>query len=166
MAYDIRKIAAYGSVGVVIASFIILAFLLAPFKEVVGFVPIVELESVIDGSLAITVITDVHLDVIQLNLTIDRLEIKPLNGNWTVVEIPGGRVSFDLLRRQGTFLDAVISQLEPGSMIRMHIVQGIEYTNATLSNGDVVGVVLPSEEIEMKTPIRIGQRAYIIKRGA
>ena len=163
MAYNRRKIAAYGGVGVVIATIITLALIWAPFQEVVGLVPIVELESVTDGTLAITVITDVQVNVIQLNITIDRLEVKPLNGSWTEVEIPGERVSFDLLRRQGTFIEAVISQLEPGSMIRMLIVQGFEYANATLNNGDVVGVVFPSEEIEAKTPIGISQRVYIIK---
>jgi hypothetical protein len=164
LAYDIRKIAAYGSVGVIMASLIILAFILAPFKEVVGFVPIVELESIIDGSLAITIITDVSLDVTQIKLTMDKLEVK-LNGNWTEVDVPGGIMSFDLLKHPGTFFDA-LSYIQPGSTIRIHVMQGFEYANATLSNGDIVNLSLPNETIEVETPLRIGQRVYIIKGGA
>ena len=163
MAYNTRKIVAYGGVGVVIASSIILAFLWAPFAEV-GLVPIVELESVMPGTLAITIITDTQdINVTELKLTIDRLEVKLQNGDWSEIEIPGGRVSFDLFRRQGTFIDAVISQLEPGSVVRMHMMQGFEYVNATLNNGDVVDVVLQSEYIEVRTPIVIGARVYIIR---
>ena len=171
MAYNRRKIGAFGGVGAAIATVIILAFLWAPFTEV-GLVPIVELESVMPGTLAITLIADTPaINVIELKLTIDRLEVKPLNGNWSEIELPGGRVSFDLLQRQGTFLDTVISSLEPETMLRMHIVQQMgkidqpinQYANATLNNGDVVDLVLPSEHIEVKTPIVMGMRVYIIR---
>ena len=172
MAYNRRKIATYGGAGAVITAFIILAFLWAPFEEV-GMIPIVELESVTPGILAITIITDTPaINVTELKLAIDRFEVKPLNGNWTEVEISGGRVSFDLVHRQGTFIDVVTSQLEPGSMIRMHIVQQMgkidqpinQYVNATLKNGDVVNVVIPSEYIEFKTPIVMGMRVYVIRK--
>jgi len=171
MAYNRRKIVAYGSVGVVIAASIIIAFLSAPFAEV-GLVPIVELESVMPGTLAITIVADnPDITVEQLMLTIDRLQVKLKNGDWTEVEIPGGRISFDLLDREGSFIDGVLSQLEPGSMVRIYIVQQMgkidhpvnQYANATLSNGDVVSVVLPSEEIEVVTPITMGLRVYIVK---
>lgn len=164
MVYNKRKTIAYGGAGLIIAALISLVFLLAPFKEAVEFVPIVELESITPGKLAITVITDVQLDVKQIKLTMDRLLVK-LNENWTEVEIPGGTMSFDLLKHPGTFLDA-ISYIKPGSMIRMHFIQGFEYANATLSNGDVVNLVLLSETIEVETPIRIEQRIYIIQVGA
>ena len=166
MAYDRRKIVAYGGAAVITATVIIVALLSAPFEEEVGFVPIVELESVTPGTIKITIITDTQdVDVTELKLTIDRLEFRPKDGNWTEVEIQGGRFSFDLLRRQGTFIDTVTSQLEPGTMIRMHTVQGFEYANATLTNNIVVGVELPSE-IEVKTPITMSLRVYIIKTGA
>ena len=171
MAYNTRKIVAYGGVGAVIAASIILAILWAPFAQV-GLVPIVELESVMPGTLAITIIADdPDIAVDQLMLTIDRLQVKPKDGDWTEVELPAGTVSFDLLDREGSFIDDVISQLEPGSMIRMHVVQQMgkidepinEYANAALNNGDVVNVVLPSEEIEVVTPITMGLRVYIIR---
>ena len=171
MAYNLRKIVAYGGVGVVIAASVILAFLWAPFAEV-GLVPIVELESVMPGTLAVTIITDdPDIAVDQLMLTIDRLQVKPKEGDWTEVELPGGMVSFDLLHREGSFLDDVMSQLELGSMIRMYVVQQMgkidqpvnQYANAALNNGDVVNVVLPSEEIEAATPITMGLRVYIIR---
>jgi hypothetical protein len=171
MAYNRRKIVSYGGVGAAIAIVFILAFLWPPFTEV-GLVPIVELESVMPGTLAITVITDTQdIKVTELKLTIDRLEVKPLNGSWSEMELPGGNVSFDLLHRQGTFIATVIGQLEPGTMIRMHIVRQMgkidqpinQYANATLNNGDVVNVVLPNEYIEVRTPIVIGERVYIVR---
>lgn len=171
MAYNRRKIVAYGGVGAVIATVVILAFLWTSFEEV-GLVPVVELESVMPGTLAITLITDTPgIKVKELKLTIDRFEVKPLNGSWSEIELPGGKVSFDLFRRQGTVIDAVISQLEPGTLIRMHIVQPMgkidrpinQYANATLNNGDVVNIVLPNESIEVRTPIVIGERVYIVR---
>ncbi len=163
MAYDRRKIVVYGGAAVITATIMIVALLSAPFEEEVGFVPIVELESVTPGTMKITIIADTQdINVTELKLPIDRLEVKPKDGNWTEVEIQGGRVSFDLLRRQGTFIDAVISQLEPETVIRMHTVQGFEYANATLNSGIVVGVELPSE-IEVKTPVTMSLRVYVIK---
>ncbi|MDH5441074.1 MAG: hypothetical protein OEZ48_02655 [Candidatus Bathyarchaeota archaeon] len=163
MAYDRRKIVVYGGAAVITATIMIVALLSAPFEEEVGFVPIVELESVTPGTIKITIITNTQdINVTELKLTIDRFEVRPKDGNWTEVEIQGGRLSFDLLRRQGTFIDAVISQLEPETVIRMHTVQGFEYANATLNNGVVVGVELPSE-IEVKTPVTMSLRVYVIK---
>jgi hypothetical protein len=171
MAYNRRKIVAYGGVGVVIATSIILTFLWAPFVEV-GLVPIVELESVMPGTLAITIVADnPDITVEQLMLTIDRLQVKLRNEDWTELEIPGGKVSFDLLNRQGSFIDSVLSQLEAGTIVKMHIVQQMgkidqpvsQYANATLSNRDVVSVDLPSEEIELMTPITMSLRVYIVK---
>jgi hypothetical protein len=166
MAYNWRKITFYGGIGAVIAVSVMLAFLWTAFEEV-GIVPIVELESITPGTLAITVISDnSDTKVTQLKITINRLDVKPQNGDWTEVEIPGGTVSFDLLQRQGTFIDAIISQLEPGSMIKMHIMQGYQFTNATINNSDVIDVVLPSETIEFKTPIVIEGRVYIVRSEA
>jgi len=163
MAYDRRKIVVYGGAAVITATIMIVALLSAPFEEEVGFVPIVELESVTPGTIKITIITNTQdINVTELKLTIDRFEVRPKDGNWTEVEIQGGRLSFDLLRRQGTFIDAVISQLEPETVIRMHTLQGFEYANATLNNGVVVGVELPSE-IEVKTPVTMSLRVYVIK---
>ena len=163
MAYDRRKIVVYGGAAVITATIMIVALLSAPFEEEVGFVPIVELESVTPGTIKITIITNTQdINVTELKLTIDRFEVRPKDGNWTEVEIQGGRLSFDLLRRQGTFIDAVISQLEPETVIRMHTVQGFEYANATLNNGVAVGVELPSE-IEVKTPVTMSLRVYVIK---
>ncbi len=171
MAYNRSKIIRYGGVGFVIAITLILTFLWAPFEQV-GLVSIVELESAMPGTLAVTIITDnSNITVEQLMLTIDRLQTRLKSGDWTEVEIPGGRVSFDLLHRQGTIIDDLEGQLEAGSMIRMHTLQPFgkidqsisQYANATLSNGEVVNVVLPSEDIELVTPITMTLRVYIVK---
>jgi len=171
MAYNRRKIVAYGGVGAAIALVTILAFISAPFTEV-ELAPIVELESVMTGTLAVTVIADsADIEVTEIKLTIDRLEVKPVNENWREIDLPGGRVSFDLLQRQGTFIDTVINQLEPETMLRMHIVQQMgkidqpinKYANATLNSGDVVDLLLTSEYLEVKTPIALEKRVYIIR---
>ena len=79
MAYDRRKIGAYGAAGILIAASLILAFLWGPFTEV-GMVPIVELESVTPGTLAVTIVTDTpDIKVAELSLTIDRLQVKLKN---------------------------------------------------------------------------------------
>ena len=39
-----------------------------------------------------------------------------------------------------------------------------KYANATLNNGEVVNVVLPSEQIEVKTPIVMDLRVYIVRK--
>jgi len=172
MAYNRRKIGAFGGVGAAIATVVILSFLWAPSTEV-GLVPIVELESVMPGTLAITLITDTQdIKVTELKLTIDRLEIKSLNGNWSEIELPGGRVSFDLLQRKGTFIGTIIDDLESETMLRMHVVQQMgkidqpinQYANATLNNGDVVDGIVPSEYIEVKIPIVMEMRVYIVRK--
>ena len=166
MAYNWRKITLYGGIGAVAAALIMLAFLGTAFEEVV-MVPIVELESTSSGSLAITVISDTSdTKVTQLQITIIKLEVQPLNEGVREVEIPGGTASFDLLQRQGTFLEAVIGQLESGGTVKMQVVQGIQFTNATINNQDVVDVVLPNATIEFKTPMVIEGRVYIVRGDA
>lgn len=166
MAYNWRKITLYGGIGAVVAALIMLAFLGTAFEEVV-LVPIVELESTTSGSLAITVISDTSdTKVTQLKITINSIEVQPQNEDWREVDIPEGNVSFDLLQRQGTFIEAVIGQLESGSMVKMYVVQGYEFTNATINNKDVIDVVLPNVTIEFQTPIVIEGRVYIVRSGA
>ena len=143
MAYDSRKLAVYGATGLLIAAFIILGVQLIPM-------PFVPAET---GTLVIK-ITDAPADLKHLNLTIDSFEVKPEKANWTEVEIPGGTISFDLLQLVDISIDAAIGQLDPGNytMVRMHVVQGLEYTNATLNNGEEIEVNVPSEKIKVITP--------------
>ena len=51
------------------------------------------------------------------------------------------------------FFKADSSGLEPGSYaaVRFRVLGGLEYTNATLDNGDVVPVDVPSFEVEFPT---------------
>ena len=89
----------------------------------------------------------------HLNLTIDGFEIKLPSGDWAEVEVEGEKVSFNLLRDHGTSVSAYVGNLDPGnySMIRFSIVQGLEYTNATLDDGEVIIVDVPSMKVEIET---------------
>ena len=152
MAYDSKKVAAYGAAGILIASFIILAVQLMP-------TPFMPTQT---GTLVIK-ITDAPADLKHLNLTIDSFEVKPKKRNWTEVAIPEGRISFDLLQLSDSSIDAAIGQLEAGNytMIRMHIVEGLPYTNATLNNSDPIEINVPSEKIKVITPtFEIKPREY------
>jgi len=152
MAYEVKKIIAYGVTGVVIAIIIILWFW--PISKEVGISPIVAVQEIPTYGIQVLKITDEPIDLIHLKVTVDGFEAKQLDGGWTKIEIPGGRISFDLLRFQRSFVIADISKLDHGnySMIRFQMVPGLEHTNATLGNGDVIEVEVPSEKIEVITP--------------
>lgn len=152
MAYEVRKIVAYGVTGVVIATIIILWFW--PVSKEVGIKPIVAVQEIPTYGIHVIKITDEPTDLIHLYVTIDGFEAKQLDGSWTKIEIPGGRISLDLLRFQRSSIIADISKLDPGnySMIRFQMVRGLEHTNATLGNGDVIEVDVPSENIEVIMP--------------
>lgn len=152
MAYEVRKIVAYGVTGVVIATIIIMWFW--PVSQEVGTKPLVAIQEIPAYGIQIIKITDEPIDLINLHVTIDGFEAKQLDGSWTRIDIPGGGTSLDLLRLQSSSIIADISNLDPGnySIIRFQMVRGLEHTNATLDNGDVIEVDVPSEKIEVITP--------------
>ena len=151
MAYDWRKIGAFGATGIVVAAMIILVFL--PTQQEVGVNPIVALQEIPGYGVQLVKITDEPVNILHLNLTIDGFEIKLPSGDWAEVEVDGGKVSFNLLRDHGTSVSADVGNLDPGnySMIRFSIVRGLEYTNATLDDGEVIIVDVPSMKVEIET---------------
>jgi len=158
LAYDVRRIVASGAAGVLLAALIIAAATILP-----ALFPAQQPES---GILLIK-ITDAPSDLKHLNITIDSFEVKEVGGGWVKVGIPGGRISFDLLRLSNSSIDAAFEELKPGryQMVRMHIVGGSAYTNATLKDGRVIGVSVPSEKLMFITPVfevRAGKKTILL----
>lgn len=132
----------YGAAGVVIVILILAA---TPFV----------LPTTATGTLLVQ-ITDAPADFRHLNMTIDSFEAhNNETGEWVNLPIDTGAVSFDLLALDGVTLDAAMAQLEPGNYtkIRMHIVEGFAYTNATIVHDDEtvedVAVRVPSEKLRI-----------------
>ena len=149
MAYGVRKIIAYGVTGIVLATIIILWFW--PVSQEVETKPVVVIQEIPTYGINVIKITDEPTDVIHLYVTLNGFEAKQSDGSWATIGVLGGRVSLDLLRFQRSSIITDISKLELGnySIIRFQIVRGLDYTNATLGNGDVVEVDVPSEKIEV-----------------
>jgi hypothetical protein len=103
------------------------------------------------GTLAIK-ITDAPTDLYSLNLTIDSFEVRNETGQWINVTGQGYRKSFDLLMLDGVTIDVATRNLGVGhyDMIRMHIVEGLEFTNATMNETrETFAVRVPSEKIRI-----------------
>jgi hypothetical protein len=110
------------------------------------------------GTLVIK-ITDAPADLRSLNLTIDSFEVRNETGQWINVTGDGYRKSFDLLMLDGVTMDVATSNLKAGDydMIRMHIVEGLEFTNATLSEtSEAFAVRVPSEKIKVPVDFELG----------
>lgn len=148
MAYDRNRVLTFGAVGIV-AALLILAFI--PAQEEIGISPMVALQEIPGYGFQIVKMSEEQADVTHLNVTLDGFEVRQADGGW--VEVSGGSISFDLLRARETSFDARIEGPDAGSYsaVRFWVVRGLEFTNATLSSGDVIGVDVPSIEVEFTT---------------
>jgi len=123
------------------------------------------------GTLMIKITDAPVRDLKHLNITIDSFEVhRNETDEWLSIPIDGGQVSFDLLnlRDKNITKDAAIGAVPPGNytMIRMHIVEGLEFTNATLDDevGTVIPLNVPSEKIKIPVhfEIKAGETTTII----
>jgi len=123
------------------------------------------------GTLMIKITDAPVRDLKYLYITIDSFEVhRNDTDEWISVHIDGDQVSFDLLhlRDKNLTKDAAIDALQPGNytMIRMHIVEGLEFTNATLNDeaGTVIQLNVPSEKIKIPVhfEIKTGETTTII----
>jgi hypothetical protein len=151
MAYDRNRVLTFGAAGIAIATLLILAFI--PVQKEIGINPMVALQEIPGYGLQIVKMSEEQADVVHLNVTLDGFEVRQADGDWAEIEISGGSVSFDLLRARETSFNAQIGGLDAGSYsaVRFRVVQGLEFTNATLSSGDVIGVDVPSLKVEFTT---------------
>jgi hypothetical protein len=152
MAYSRNRVLTFGAAGIVIAALLILAFI--PAQKEIGINPMVALQVIPGYGFQIVKMSEEQADVTHLNVTLDGFEVRQADGEWAEIEVSGGSVSFDLLRARETSFNARVEGLDAGnySAIRFRVVQGLEFTNATLSSGDVIGVDVPSLKVEFTTP--------------
>ena len=134
-----NKVAVFGGAGVLIA--------IAIIASTTMMLPVAKA-----GTLVIK-ITDAPADLSSLYLTIDSFEVRNETGHWINVTKEGYRKSFNLLMLDGVTIDIATSDLEGGhyDMIQMHIVEGLEFTNATLNveGSESFAVRVPSERVKI-----------------
>ena len=170
MAYDRNRILIFGGAGIVIAALLIIFFI--PVETEIHVSPTVALQEIPGYGFQTVKISEEQIDVIHLNLTLGGFEVQGANGEWTGIIVPG-TVSFNLLRDPETTITADASGLEPGSYaaVRFQVLGGLEYTNATLTNGDVVTVDVPYFKVEFATEVfEIGGEteglSLVLRRGS
>jgi hypothetical protein len=150
MAYDRNKILIFGGAGIAIAALLIIFFI--PVKTEIHVEPTVSLQDIPGYGFQTVKISEEQTDMFHLNLTLGGFEIQGADGEWTGIDVPG-TVSFNLLRDPETTITADANGLESGSYtaVRFQVLGGIEYTNATLTNGDVVSVDVSYVKVEFAT---------------
>jgi len=151
MAYDRNRVLMFGATGIVIAALLILVFI--PAQKEIGINPMVVLQEIPGYGFQIVKMSEEQADLVHLNVTLDGFEVRQADGDWAEIEISGGRVSFDINRVREVSFTADVGALEAGSYsaIRFRVIRGLEFTNATLDNGDVIGVDVPSLKVEFTT---------------
>jgi len=149
MAYDRNRVLLFGAAGVAIAALLILAFI--PARKEIGVSPIVALQGIPGYGLQVVKIGEEESGIVDLNIALEGFEVRRADGVWA--EVPGGRVSLDLRRDREASFTAGAGGLDVGSYdaIRFSVVRGLEFTNATLENGDVIGVDVPDLKVEIET---------------
>jgi len=168
MSDSIHDAGFFAAIGILLAVLIIGGIAFAGFK-----IPVLRLPSMVsdEGTLILKVTDAPVRDLKQLNITIDSFEVhRNDTDEWISIHIEGGRVSFDLLHlKNGNITeDAAIDAVRPGNytMIRMHIVEGLEFTNATLDDeaSTVIPLNVPSEKIKIPVhfEIKAGESTTII----
>ena len=151
MAYDRKKVLTFGAAGIAIAALLILAFI--PARKEIGIDLMVALQEIPDYGFQILKISEEQSSVVHLYVTLDGFEVRLAEGEWAEIEVSGGRVSFDINRAREVSFAAEAGGLDVGSYdaIRFRVVRGLEFTNATLDNGDVIGVDVPDIKVEFTT---------------
>lgn len=159
MPYNSKRMFMFGAFGFLAALLIIAAVSITP-----TFFP--SSTTLKMGTLTIK-ITDAPADLRHLNLTIDSFDVRLENETWLEVPVVGGNVSFDLLQLYNYSIDAAMGELPSGNYtrIRMHVIEGLAYTNATLTNGTAISIRVPSDKIQVITPtfeIRGGENTTVL----
>jgi hypothetical protein len=150
MAYDRNRILTFGGAGIAIAVLLIIFFI--PAETEIHVATAVSLQEIPGYGFQTMKISEDQADVIHMNLTLGGFEVQGADGEWTGLDI-SGTVSFNLIRDPETTLIVDTSGLEPGSYsaIRFQVLGGLEYSNATLNDGDVVPMDVPIFKVELAT---------------
>ena len=169
MAYDRNRILIFGGAGIVIAALLIIFFI--PVKTEIHVAPTVALQEIPGYGFQTVKISEEQVDLIYLNLTLGGFEVQGTDGEWKGIDVPE-TVSFNLIRDSETIITADASGLKPGSYaaVRFQVLGGLEYTNATLTTGNVVPVDVPYFKLEFATEeFEIGEEteglSMVLRRG-
>lgn len=148
MAYDRKKVLTFGAAGIAMAALLILAFM--PARKEVGIDPMVALQEIPGYGFQTLKISEEQSSVLHLYVTLDGFEVRLAEGGWAGIEVSGGRVSFDVNGAREVSFAAEAGGLDVGSYdaIRFRVVRGLEFTNATLDDGVIVGVDVPEIKVE------------------
>ena len=157
MAYDSKKVAAYGAAGILIASFIILAVQLMPMP----FMPIAK-----TGVLVIK-LTDAPVDLEHLNVTISSIKaIRIVDDTQELVDLSfvEGKswVYVDILSLQNVIMDLSITEIGLGNYTKIRMF--VTSANATFTDGDVVDLIVPPGKIDVIVhfEIRAGETTQLL----
>jgi hypothetical protein len=150
MAYDRNRVLIFGGAGIAIAALLIIFFI--PVKTEIHVTTSVTLQEIPGYGFQTMKISEDQADVIHLNLTLGGFELQESDGEWIGIGFPG-TVSFNLLHDPEITITADANGLEHGSYtsVRFQVLGGLEYSNATLTNGDVIPVDIPSFKVEFAT---------------
>jgi len=153
LAYDVRKILFSGAMGLLAAILIIASVSLSPMMLPQIFPPV----TAKTGTLLVKVTDAPVPDLKHLNLTINSVEVCNETGDWIELPILGGVASFDLLQLENVTRDLAIGGIPPGNYtkIRMRIVEGLKYTNATLGDGRVIELNVPPGHVDIRVQFEI-----------
>jgi hypothetical protein len=150
MAYDRNRILVFGGAGILIAALLIIFFI--PVKTEIHVTTSVALQEIPGYGFQTMKISEGQADVTHLNITLGGFEVQGTDGEWTVISVPE-TTSFNLFRDPETTIIVDTTSLVPGrySAVRFQVLGGLEYTNATLTNGEVVPVDVPYFKVEYST---------------
>jgi hypothetical protein len=151
MAYTSKRILLFGAFGIILASFLILVFI--PIQKDTGMNPFVALQEIPGYGFQLVKMSEEQNDLVQLDVTLDGFEVRRADGNWAPIEIYGGEISFNMLGVRELSFAADAGDLDAGSYnaIRFNVVRELEFTNATLDQGEIIVVDVPSLKVEFTT---------------
>ena len=147
MAYDRKKVLTYGAAGIIIA-LIVVVFI--PINEQVNVNPYVNLEQIPGYGLQYIKVSEEQADLTHMYITIHTVETQLPNGEW--VQISNSEVQWDLIQETQKTFEINTDSLSPGkySKIRFYIAAGLDKSNATLSDNQVISMSLQDNPFEVE----------------
>lgn len=141
MAYNLKKILIYGAAGIIIAVALITWFL--PVQEQVTVNSYVSLQEIPGYGIQYIKLSEEQADLKHLILSIEKIEVQLPDGRW--LPVTRKTISYDILHDMEKTITLDTTEMNPGdySVMRFNIIQGLEYTNASLSNDEILTVDAP-----------------------
>lgn len=149
MAYDRKKILAYGTIGVIIALAVI-AFI--PVNEEVHVSTYITLDQIPGYGLQFVKVSEDQTDLTHVSITIHTVEAQLLNGEW--VKVSENDIIWDLIRETQISFELDSEEILPGkySKIRFYISGDLNKSNVTLSDDQVIPLTLHTNPVEVDIP--------------